>query len=130
MGKIVGRDGVLKSGANTIAHVRNWTINEQSPQVDLTAMGDSFADQAAGLPQISGNFSLWWDDAGDTGQGTITNGAEFTLQVHPEGESSGNVYWEATIAITEIVRTASHDGGVEMNVNFVGRSVVTENTTV
>lgn len=129
MAKIAGRDGQLKSGATLIAHVRNWTINETSPQIDLTAMGDSFADQTAGLPSISGQMQLWWDNAADAGQATLDNASEFTLEVHPEGDSSGNVQWSVDIAITEVVRTGSHDGGVEMNISWVGRSVVTESTT-
>ena len=126
MGKRVGRDGVLKSGASQIAHVREWEINEASPQIDLTAMGDSFADQSTGLPSISGSMSLWWDDASDAGQATIVNGAEFTLNVFPTGENQSDVTWSVDLAIADIVKKASHDGGIEMNVAWVGRSVVTE----
>ena len=126
MGKIVGRDGVLKAGTDQIAHVRNWTLSESSPQIDLTAMGDQFADQAAGLPAISGDMALWWDDAADAGQAAIQNGAEFVLEIYPTGEAQGGDIFTVSVMIADKGRSASHDGGVEMNVSWVGRSVVAE----
>lgn len=125
MSKHVGRNGVLKSGANTIAHVRNWSITESAPQIDLTAMGDTFADQDSGLPAISGSFEFLLDPS-DTGQGTLTNGAEFVLQAYIDGTDTGDWYYEVSIAITEITRTGSHDGAVMGTCSWVGRSVVAE----
>jgi hypothetical protein len=128
MAKVTGKDGVLESGSTDIAHIRNWTLNQSSPQIDLTAMGDTFADQSTGLPSISGNFSCWWDDASDAGQATITNGATFVLHMFPTGNSSGKTDLNCSIVVSEVVHTAAFDGGVELNVSWIGRSVVTEST--
>lgn len=125
MAKHVGRNGILKSGATTIAHIRNWSFTEASPQIDLTAMGDSFADQAAGLPAISGSFELLLDPS-DAGQQTIVNGAEFVLSLYIDGEGTDDWYYIVSIAITEISRTGSFDGAVTASVSWVGRSVVAE----
>ena len=127
MAKHVGRNGVLKSGATDIAHVRSWEFTESAPQIDLTVMGESFADQDSGLPAISGSFSGLLDPS-DAGQDTLTNGAEFTLAMYIDGETTGDTYYSVSIAITEITRRGSHDGAVEFSCSWVGRSVVTEGT--
>ncbi len=124
MAKTLAKNGMLFAGATQISHVRNVSLDETSPQIDLTTMGQNFADQSSGLPAISGAFELILDPD-DTGQGLVVNGAEFTLEIYYNGNGSGSKYKQVNIAITSDGLSGAFDGAWARNVQYVGRSLPT-----
>ena len=114
MARGLGDQGVVMSGANAVAAVREFTISEEGNQVPLIAMGDTFIQKAAALPDVTGTVTCWYDPADSTGQGTLTQGATVNLELRPEGTGSGNP--EITVTNAEIVsrvRTVPAEGGME-----------------
>lgn len=80
MGRVHGRRGRLYVGiasdtasAEPVTFISKWSINFSTDNVDVTAIGDSNKTYVAGLPDASGSFSGWYDDA--TAQ-TYTAGAD------------------------------------------------------
>jgi hypothetical protein len=69
MSRIHGRNGIAYVGiasgslASPVAYLADWTVNNTVDKVDVTAMGDKFKAYVAGLPDASGDFSGWYDDA-------------------------------------------------------------------
>jgi hypothetical protein len=128
MANHTGSEGVVKVGANTVAEVRDWSLSETADTIEDTAMGDSARTRKAGLTSASGSISAFWDEADTTGQGAMTVGAEVTLNLYPEGATSGDTYATLSAIITEAGVSASFDGMVEATFSFEANGAVTWGT--
>ena len=69
MSRIHGRNGVVYVGvhsgdaASPVAFLADWTINFTVAKVDVTCLGDTNLVYVAGLPDASGDFSGFFDNA-------------------------------------------------------------------
>lgn len=123
-----GSEGVVKVGANTVAEVRDWSLSETADTIEDTTMGDSARTRKAGLTSASGSITAYWDETDTTGQGAMTVGAEVTLNLYPEGATSGDTYATLSAIITEAGVSASFDGMVEATFSFEANGAVTWGT--
>jgi hypothetical protein len=128
MANHTGSEGVVKVGANTVAEVRDWSLSETADTIEDTAMGDSARTRKPGLTSASGSITAFWDEADTTGQGAMTVGAEVTLNLYPEGATSGDTYATLSAIITEAGVSASFDGMVEATFSFEANGAVTWGT--
>jgi hypothetical protein len=60
-----------------------------------------------------GSFDGGWDDTDTLGQGVLTVGAIVTLNLYPEGGTTGDIYWTGCAIITSISYNTAFDGIVE-----------------
>jgi hypothetical protein len=125
MANHTGSEGVVKVGANTVAEVRDWSLSETADTIEDTSMGDSARTRKPGLTSASGSISVFWDETDTTGQGAMTVGAEVTLNLYPEGATSGDTYASLSAIITSADVSASFDGMVEASFNFEANGAVT-----
>lgn len=123
-----GSEGVVKVGANTVAEVRSYSIEETAETLEDTSMGDTARTYLSSLTTFSGSLDVFWDETDATGQGALTNGAEVTLNLYPEGDTAGDTYYTGTVIVTGVTRTASFDGMVEASITFQGTGALTEST--
>jgi len=123
-----GSEGTVKFGANAIAEVRTWTINETADTVEDTTMGDSARTYKPSLTSWDGSVDVYWDETDTNGQVAATIGAEVTLNVYPEGATSGDAYYSGSAIVTGVSRTASFDGMVEASITFRGTGALTAGT--
>jgi hypothetical protein len=128
MANHTGSEGVVKVGANTVAEVRDWSLSETADTIEDTSMGDSARTRKAGLTSASGSITAFWDETDTTGQGAMTVGAEVTLNLYPEGATSGDTYATLSAIITEAGVSASFDGMVEATFSFEANGAVTWGT--
>jgi hypothetical protein len=128
MANHTGSEGVVKVGANTVAEVRDWSLSETADTIEDTSMGDSARTRKPGLTSASGSITAFWDEADTTGQGAMTVGAEVTLNLYPEGATSGDTYATLSAIITEAGVSASFDGMVEATFSFEANGAVTWGT--
>lgn len=128
MANHTGSEGVVKVGANTVAEVRDWSLSETADTIEDTAMGDSARTRKPGLTSASGSITAFWDETDTTGQGAMTVGAEVTLNLYPEGATSGDTYATLSAIITEAGVSASFDGMVEATFSFEANGAVTWGT--
>ena len=123
-----GSEGTVKIGANAIAEIRTWTINETADTLEDTTMGDSARSYKPSLTSWDGSMDVYWDETDTNGQGAATIGAEITLNVYPEGATSGDSYYTGTAIVTGVSRTASFDGMVEASLTFQGTGALSAST--
>jgi hypothetical protein len=128
MANHTGSEGVVKVGANTVAEVRDWNLSETADTIEDTSMGDSARTRKPGLTSASGSITAYWDETDTTGQGAMTVGAEVTLNLYPEGATSGDTYATLSAIITEAGVSASFDGMVEATFAFESNGAVTWDT--
>ena len=123
-----GSEGTVKSGANAIAEIRSYTITETADVLEDTSMGDASRTYLASLKSFSGSIECFWDETDTNGQLTLDVGATVTINVYPEGSSSGDMYYTGSVIITEKSITASFDGMVEASFSFQGTGALSETT--
>lgn len=128
MATFKGKDGVVKSGANAVAEVRSFTIEEKGENLDDSVMGDDWRTRLPFIKDWSGSVDVLFDDTDTNGQATLIAGASISLSLQMEGDTSGDHKLSGTALITGRNITASHDGLVEASISFEGNGQLTEGT--
>jgi len=128
MAVFTGKAGVVQTGSNAIAEVRSYSITQTGDTTESTSMGDSAKTFEATLTEFSGSVDLFFDDTDSSGQVSLTIGSSFTLNLAPEGTGSGSYKLSGSAIVTDITRSASHDGLVEMTIAFQGTGALTIGT--
>ena len=120
MAVFTGKAGVVQTGSNALAEVRSYSITQTGDTTESTSMGDSAKTFEATLTEFSGSVDVFFDDTDTSGQVSLTIGSSFTMNLAPEGTASGAYKLSGTAIVTDITRTAAHDGLVEMSIAFQG----------
>jgi len=123
----VGKDGAVKIGANAVAEIRDWSVEQTSEVVNDTVMGDAWMSNKATQKSWTASFNAYWDDTDTNGQLALDVGTEVTLNLYSE-DTSGAVYWSGTAIITSVSQSASFDGLVEASFSATGNGALTEST--
>lgn len=123
-----GSEGTVKVGANTVAEIRSFSIATTADTAEDTTMGDSWRTFKTTLKGWSGSLDCFWDETDTTGQGAMTEGTEVTLNVYPEGATTGDKYYTGSAIITGITINSSFDGLVEASFSFQGNGSLTLGT--
>jgi predicted secreted protein len=122
-----GSEGTVKVGTDTVAEIRSYTINETADTVEDTTMGDSARTHKPSLTSFDGSLDVYWDET-DAGQVALPINAQVTLNVYPEGATSGDSFYSGTAIVTSRSITASFDGLIEMSISVQGTGALTLST--
>ena len=123
-----GSEGTVKVGANSVAEIRSYSIEESADTLEDTSMGDSARTYKPSLTSFSGSLDVFWDETDTDGQGALTIGSEVTLNVYPEGDTAGDTYYTGSAIVTGVSRSASFDGLVEASISVQGTGALTPDT--
>lgn len=125
-----GSEGTVKVGANAIAEIRSYSVEQTGDTVEDTTMGDSWRTHKHTLKSWTASVDVFWDETDTTGQGGLTVGAEVTLNLYPEGSTTGDSYFTGTGIVTGKTVSASFDGMVESTISVQGTGALTTGTAV
>ena len=128
MATLTGKAGVVQTGSNAIAEVRSYSITQTGDTTESTSMGDSAKTFEATLTEFSGSVDVFFDDTDTSGQVSLTIGSSFTMNLAPEGTAIGAYKLSGTAIVTDVTRTAAHDGLVEMTIAFQGTGALSIGT--
>lgn len=123
-----GSEGTVKVGSNAVAEIKSYSIEESADTLEDTSMGDSARTYKPSLSNFSGSLDVFWDETDTNGQGALSIGSEVTLNVYPEGDTTGDTYYTGSAIVTGVSRSASFDGLVEASISVQGNGALT--TTV
>ena len=123
-----GSEGTVKVGANAIAEIRSFSLEESADTLEDTTMGDTARTYKSSLTTFTGSVDVFWDETDTAGQGALTIGASVTLNVYPEGDASGDTYYSGSAIVTGITRSSSFDGLVEASITVQGSGALTATT--
>lgn len=123
-----GSEGTVKVGSNAIAEIRSFSIEESADTLEDTTMGDAARTYKSSLTTYTGTVDVLWDETDTTGQGALTIGAEVTLNLYPEGDTSGDTYYTGSAIVTGRTINSSYDGLVEMSISVQGNGALSETT--
>lgn len=124
----IGREGVVKVGANAVAEVRSFSINQTADTVEDTTMGDTARTRLVTLTSFDGSLDVFWDETDTNGQVALAPGSNVTLELYPEGDSAGDTYYSGSVNVTGLSISTSVDGMVEASITVEGSGALTTTT--
>jgi len=122
-----GSEGNIKIGSTILGELRSYTLESTSDTIEDTSLGDTSRTFKTGLKGFSGSASLFFDEA-DAGQLLVTAGSSITINVSPEGSSTGDKFFSGSAIVTGYNVSASFDGMVEAEMTFTGNGELTVGT--
>ena len=122
-----GSEGTIKIGSDTLGELRSFTLESTAETIEDTSMGDTNRTYKVGLKTFTGTASVFFDET-DTAQTALVAGAEITLNVYPEGATTGDTYYSGTAIVTGKTINSSFDGMVEAELSFQGTGALTVST--
>lgn len=116
MATFSGKDGAVYSGNTAIAEVRDWSIEQTANRVDDTVMGDSWMTGKITQRSWTASVNIYFSQS----QAGIDLGDEITLNLYPEGKTTGLKYYNGKAHITSKSASASFDGMIEASISVEG----------
>lgn len=130
MARIHGRSGRvymnLTSGgtAEPVAFLNSWSLTASTDKVDVTAFGDTNKIYVAGLPDASGDFAGFYDDATVQTYTAATDGVARKFYLYPSNTNAGQ-YWFGTV-IPDFQVSGSAGGAVEVKASWSAASAISK----
>ena len=122
-----GSEGTIKIGSDTLGELRSFSLETTGDTIETSNMGTTARTYKAGLTSWNGTASLFWDEL-DNAQLALTVGSSITINVYPEGASTGDKYFTGTAIVTAKSVSASFDGLVESAISFQGTGALSFST--
>lgn len=103
MARIHGKGGMLYAAlasggtASPIAFLTDWNINFTVDQPEVTAFGDANKIYVSGLPDASGDFSGFYDDASQQLYLAARDGVARAMYLYPNLQTDPSMYWFGNI---------------------------------
>ena len=123
MARINGRKGKLYVGlassaaaAEHVAYLSEWSLDQSTDKVDVTAMGDANKVKVAGLPDASGSYTGFYDTASDQLYTPARDGDPRNFYLYPTSDDTGT-YWYGT-ATFDFSISSSVNGAVGISGSF------------
>jgi hypothetical protein len=130
LSRIAGRNARLymniTSGgtAEPIAFISTFELNQASDRFDVTAFGDSNKTYVAGLPDASGSFNGWYDNATAQTYTAASDGVARKFYFYPDNTNTAQ-YWFGTAFFDFSVQTGV-DGGAAVSGNWNAATIISK----
>ena len=131
MARIAGRKGRLYVGlasdtatAEAVAFLNKWSISASTDNIDVTAFGDTGKVSVAGLPDASGSFSGFYDNATVQTYTAATDGLARRFYLYPDATvGTTGPYWFGT-ALFDFNAEGDVSGAVTISGDWAAASPV------
>lgn len=125
----IGAEGVVRIGANTVGEVTAFSMSIDSEMIPVKKLGDTFESYKAGTRSWKGEVTCHWDEGDTNGQAAIEDailaGTSVTLNLYPEGITTGDYYYTGTAFLTSMsVDISDNDSTVVAKYSFTGSGAV------
>lgn len=117
----------LASGgtAEAVAFVRSNALSAATDKIDVTAFGDGNKIYVAGLPDLSGSFDFWYDDATVQSYTAAVDGVARKFYLYPDFITTPGQYFFGTV-LPDFNVSATVDGAVEGSASWNAASTISK----
>ncbi|HEU4422065.1 MAG TPA: hypothetical protein VFR67_05935 [Pilimelia sp.] len=133
MARIHGRRGRIYLGiadesatATPLPFIATWSMSFATDKQDVTAMEDSNKVYVAGLPDASGEFSGFFDDASAQTYTAATDGLPRKFYLYPDRNTATTYFWGTILPDMSI--NGGVDGAVQISASWNAASSITKVT--
>ena len=113
--------------AEPIAFVKSFSFSAATDKADVTAFSDANKIYVAGLPDASGSFDFWFDDATTQTYTAAVDGIARKTYIYPDFVNTPTVYWYGTI-LPDFSVTGAVDGGIDGSCSWNAASNILKST--
>jgi hypothetical protein len=131
LARIAGRNGRIYLGlanaaatAEPLAFSNKWTLDAASDKIEVTAFGDANKTYVSGLPDASGSFSGFYDDATAGSYTGAQDGAARKFYLYPN-LLTATQYWFGTVLVDFSAESGVADA-VTTSANWSAASPITK----
>lgn len=131
MSRIHGRNGRIYMGlasdtavATPLPFFANWSMNFTTDKVDVTALGDTNKVYVAGLPDASGDFSGFYDDATVQTYTAAVDGLARKFYLYPSILNTAQYFFGTVLPDFKV--NAGVSGAVEVSASWNAASTITK----
>lgn len=125
---MIDTTSAASGSAVLVTNVADWSIDQSSDDVDVSAMSDTTHVYVSGLANATGSFKAFID-LSTVQFANITNGTARKFYLYPDYSNAPTQYWYGTG-----IFSGSYSGGVsaanEVSVSWKAASSVTAPTTI
>jgi predicted secreted protein len=138
MATITGNNGAVTLNGNSVAAVRNFSVEMSADTVETTTMGVDVRTFVTGLSQFSGSADVYFDAADfDTYESSFNptaglvgaSGVAVKLYIAENYASTSDYAFTGNVIVTGYTVNSSMDGMVEASISFQGTGATTYSTT-
>jgi len=110
------------ASAEPLPFVASWSITAESEKIDVTAMGDTTKTYVAGLPDATGEFSGFYDDATNQTYTAAIDGLPRKFYLYPSTLATGKYFFGTILADFNV--NAEVSGAVEMSASWAAATPI------
>ena len=111
--------------AEPVAFIKSFEFNAATDKVDVTAFADANKIYVAGLPDASGSFSFWYDDATVQTYTAAVDGVARKFYLYPDFVTTPGQYFWGTI-LPDFSVSSAVDGAIEGTCSWNAASTITK----
>ena len=138
MATLTGNNGALTVNGNSVAAVRNFSVEMTADTIETTTMGVDVRTYLTGMSQFSGSADIYFDAADfDTYETTFNptsglvgaSGVAVKFYIQENYSSTSDYAFTGNVIVTGYTVNSSMDGMVEASISFQGTGATTYSTT-
>ena len=138
MATITGNNGAVTLNGNSVAAVRNFSVEMTADTIETTTMGVDVRTYITGLSAFSGSADVYFDAADfDTYETSFNptaglvgaSGVAVKLYIAENYASTSDYAFTGNVIVTGYTVNSSMDGMVEASISFQGTGATTYSTT-
>lgn len=134
MARRAGRNGRIYLGlsssaatAEPLPFYAKWSLQASTDKIDVTAMGDTNKTYVSGLPDASGDFSGFADDATTQTYAAAVDGQPRKFYVYPDLVNSPTLYWYGMI-LPDFSISSDVAGALEVSASWSAAGPILKST--
>jgi predicted secreted protein len=124
MAVIKGNAGALKLTTNTVAELKDWSLEVSQDYVDTTAFGDTFREQTPTFASWSASASGSWDITDTNGQAALQTAWLAGSTVTPRFYVDSTHYYSGLAYVSANI-SAAVDNVVTISYSFTSAGALT-----
>ena len=138
MATITGNNGAVTLNGNSVAAVRNFSVEMTADTIETTTMGVDVRTYVTGLSSFSGSADVYFDAADfDTYESSFNptaglvgaSGVAVKLYIAENYSSTNDYAFTGNVIVTGYTVNSSMDGMVEASISFQGTGATVYSTT-
>ena len=129
MARYKGKDGAVQTGGTDVGEVESFDITLSTNEMDANVIGSDWTDVEGGQMSASGTINVL-QDSSDAQQATLVQGDTVTLNLFPEGNTTGLIEISGSFLVTERSMTVSAGDIVKTSITVRNKGTVTVGTVV
>lgn len=115
----------IQIGANTVAKMLSFNVDQGCVIIDDTVIGDAADTHQVGTTNWTAQVECFWDEDDTNGQEAMTIGASVDFSAMPEGDGSTLIDYNGTASVSAINYVIAKNEIIKASFTVTGNGALT-----